>query len=198
MPRAGGRPRRLTSGAWSAWSPRIAPDGATVAFLADLADDADRRVLDGVHLVPIGGGEPRRLPEPSGHVSAIAYEPDGGLLCRARERFPHDDDELARLFRLGPDGTLDALEPERDDQLNGTAYSDLFDWAASDGRLTRAVTVDDDGRMPVLRDGVVLLDRSTTRWSRPWRRRPDGWSVWCRPAAPRPRCARSTMGRPGR
>ena len=29
------------------------------------------------------------------------------LLCRARERFPHDDDELARLYRLGPGGALD-------------------------------------------------------------------------------------------
>src|SRR5262249_30221980 len=44
VPRAGGRPRRLTSGPWSAWSPRVAPDGVSVAFLADLAEDADRRV----------------------------------------------------------------------------------------------------------------------------------------------------------
>jgi dipeptidyl aminopeptidase/acylaminoacyl peptidase len=160
VPRAGGRPRRLTSGAWSASSPRVAPDGATVAFLADLDDDADRRVREGIHLVPLDGGEPRRLPEPSGHVSAIAYEADGTLLCRARERFPHDDDDLPRLYRLAPDGPLERLEPGLDDQLAGTAYCDLFDWAAAEGRLTRAITVDDDGRMPVVRDGEVLLDRA--------------------------------------
>ena len=156
--RDGGRPRRLTSGAWSAWSPRVAPDGSAVAFLADLDDDADRRVRDGVHLVPIAGGEPRRLPEPAGHVTAIAYEADGALLCRARERFPHDDDDLPRLYRLAPDGRCEQLEPELDEQLSGTAYCDLFDWAASEGRLTRSTTVDQDGRMPVVRDGEVLLD----------------------------------------
>jgi dipeptidyl aminopeptidase/acylaminoacyl peptidase len=158
--RRGGRPRRLTSGPWSLCSPRVSPDGATVAFLADLDPDADRRVRAGVHVVPLAGGEPRRLPEPAGDVSMIAYEADGGLLCRARERFPHDDDELARLYRLDPAGTLERLEPDVDDQFAGTAYCDLFDWQAGDGRLTRVVTVDDDGRMPVRRDGEVLLDRS--------------------------------------
>jgi dipeptidyl aminopeptidase/acylaminoacyl peptidase len=158
--RSGGAPRRLTSGPWSASQPRVSPDGATVAFLADLDADADRRVRSGVHLVPLDGGEPRRLPEPAGHVGAIAYEPDGSLLCRARARFPHDDDEHARLYRVAPDGAVELLEPDLDDVLGGSTYSDLFDWQADDDRLTRATTVDDDGRTPLVRDGVVLLQSS--------------------------------------
>ena len=43
--------------------------------------------------------------------------------------------------------------------LGGSTYTDLFDWQADDERLTRATTVDDDGRMPLVRDGDVLLDR---------------------------------------
>ena len=158
--RAGGAPRRLTSGPWSAWQPRVSPDGTAVAFLADLDPDADRRVRAGVHLVGIDGGEPRRLAEPSGDVAAIAYEPDGGLLCRARERFPHDDDMFARLYRIATDGAVERLEPDLDDVLGGSTYTDLFDWQADEDRLTRATTVDDDGRMPLVRDGAVLLASS--------------------------------------
>lgn len=159
VPRGGGRPRRLTSGVWWASSPRVAPDGRTVAFLADLDPDADRRMREGIHLVPLAGGEPRRLDEPSGHVSALAYEADGGLLCLARERFPHDDDEHPRLYRVAPDGAVERLEPGLDDRLGGDAYTDLFDWQADGDRLARTITVDDDGRMAVVRDGEVLLGR---------------------------------------
>ena len=160
VPRAGGAPRRLTSGAWSATQPRVSPDGATVAFLADRDPDADRRVRSGIHLVPIDGGEPGRLADPAGHVAAIAYQPDGSLLCKARERFPSDDHEHARLYRLGAAGGAELLEPGLDDKLGGSTYTDLFDWQADGGRLTRATTVDDDGRTPLVCDGEVLLDRS--------------------------------------
>ena len=159
VPRAGGAPRRLTSGAWSATQPRVSPDGATVAFLADRDPDADRRVRSGIHLVPIDGGEPGRLADPAGHVAAIAYQPDGSLLCKARERFPSDDHEHARLYRVGAAGGAELLEPGLDDQLGGSTYTDLFDWQADGGRLTRATTVDDDGRTPLVCDGEVLLDR---------------------------------------
>lgn len=159
VPRTGGAPRRLTSGRWSASQPRVSPDGTQVAFLADLDDDADRRVRSGVHLVGVGGGGLRRLDQPAGHVDAISYQPDGSLLARARERFPADDHEHARLYRVGPAGA-ELLEPGIDDQLGGSTYSDLFDWQADSGRLTRATTVDDDGRTPLVRDGEVLLDRT--------------------------------------
>ena len=160
VPRAGGGLRRLTSGPWSAAQPRVSPDGTAVAFLADLDPDADRRVRSGIHLVPIDGGEPHRLAEPTGDVAAIAYEADGSLLARARERFPHDDHDLARLYRVATSGGVELLEPELEDQLGGSTYTDLFDWQADAGRLTRATTVDDDGRMPLVRDGEVLLDRA--------------------------------------
>ncbi len=158
VPRGGGAPRRLTAGPWSAAQPRVAPDGSTVAFLADLDPDADRRVRSGIHLVPVDGGEPRRLDEPTGHVAEVAYLPDGSLLAKARERFPYDDHEHARLYRVTAEGA-ELLEPGSDDQLGGSAYTDLFDWQADGDRLTRATTVDDDGRMPLVRDGEVLLDR---------------------------------------
>ena len=94
VPRAGGAPRRLTSGPWSAGQPR------------DRARRRHRRVpgrprprrrpsrrAPASTWCRIDGGEPRRLAEPAGHVAAIAYEADGGAAGRARERFPHDDDD---------------------------------------------------------------------------------------------------------
>ncbi len=150
-----GRSRRLTAGNWSASQPRVAPDGSRVAFVADLDPDADRRIRSSIHTVPLAGGTPTALAGPAGHVTAIAFEADGSLLATAHDRFPHADADPARLHRVSRDGACEPLTGG--DWVNGGAYSDLFDWQAAEARLCAAVTLDDDGRTIVVRNGEVLL-----------------------------------------
>ena len=57
VPFAGGRPRRLTHGAWADTRPRFSPDGRTIAFLSD----RDKEGISQVLLLPLDGGEPRAI-----------------------------------------------------------------------------------------------------------------------------------------
>src|SRR5204863_4175 len=57
VPFAGGRPRRLTHGAWSDGRPRFSPDGRSLAFLSN-RDDKDVTQL---HVLPLDGGDASRL-----------------------------------------------------------------------------------------------------------------------------------------
>src|SRR3982751_2214113 len=53
--RGGGTARRLTSFAGEASNPKLSPDGSRVAFSAQYAGNVD------VYVLPIEGGEPKRL-----------------------------------------------------------------------------------------------------------------------------------------
>ena len=80
--------RQLTLGAKHDTRPRFAPDGRTLAFLSDrrLAveedPDAPKDREDGVqvHLLPLAGGEARRLTDLPRGVDNLAWSPDGGRL----------------------------------------------------------------------------------------------------------------------
>jgi dipeptidyl aminopeptidase/acylaminoacyl peptidase len=82
VPWSGGRPKPLTSGRHLDHTPRIAPDGAAVAFLSDRETGADQ-----VWLVPVAGGEPRRLTSFRRGATALAWAPDGRSLAVCA----HDD-----------------------------------------------------------------------------------------------------------
>ena len=64
-------PRRLTRGPDDA-APRWSPDGASLAFLRS----ADRKPPQ-LWLLPLGGGEPRRLTDVTKGASAAVWAPDG-------------------------------------------------------------------------------------------------------------------------
>ncbi|MFI5257744.1 MAG: hypothetical protein ACHQRK_10845, partial [Gemmatimonadales bacterium] len=53
--RSGGAARRLTSSPGESSNPKLSPDGALVAFSAQYAGNVD------VYVVPVEGGEPKRL-----------------------------------------------------------------------------------------------------------------------------------------
>src|SRR5256714_12069363 len=68
--RAGGDSRRLTAGAGLESHPVLSPDGSQVAFAGDYDGNLD------VYVVPVEGGEPRRLtyhPDPD---LPVAWTPD--------------------------------------------------------------------------------------------------------------------------
>ena len=88
----GSRPaRQVTLGAKHDSRPRFSPDGATLAFLSDrrLAveeepklgkDPKDREDATQVHLLPLDGGEARRLTDLPRGVEGFEWSPDGRRL----------------------------------------------------------------------------------------------------------------------
>ena len=90
VPTDGSRPpRQLTLGARHDRHPRFSPDGRTLAFIADrrrLLDEEFHREppegkaneeRDQVHLLPLDGGEARRLTDLPRGVEAFEWAPDG-------------------------------------------------------------------------------------------------------------------------
>lgn len=67
---------QLTNGKDGESSPRWAPDGKTVAFLAKRGDDKATEI----YLMPLDGGEARRLTNHTTGVSNITWIPDGSAL----------------------------------------------------------------------------------------------------------------------
>ena len=91
VPTTGGEPRRLTLGIRKDHHPRFSPDGLTLAFLSDRrpiveeepdrpTEASDREDGTQVHLLPLDGGEARRLTDLPRGVAAFEWSPDGGSL----------------------------------------------------------------------------------------------------------------------
>jgi dipeptidyl aminopeptidase/acylaminoacyl peptidase len=109
-----GEARRLTIGARHDTQARFAPDGRSLAFLSDrrLAveeePDAPKDREDGVqvHLLPLAGGEARRLTDLPRGVDSLAWAPDGRRLvvssASLRATRAHDDRVRGRAARRGP------------------------------------------------------------------------------------------------
>ena len=88
----GPAPRRLTLGARQDHHPRFSPDGRTLAFLSDRrpfveeeptrpSDAKDREDIRQVYLLPLDGGEARRLTDLPRGVDGFAWSPDGRHLA---------------------------------------------------------------------------------------------------------------------
>jgi acylaminoacyl-peptidase len=91
VPTNGDQPRRLTLGIRSDQHPRFSPDGRTLAFLSDRRpvveeepdrpdDRDDREDATQVHLLPLDGGEARRLTDLPRSVTGFEWSPDGRSL----------------------------------------------------------------------------------------------------------------------
>lgn len=84
--------RRVTIGARHDHQPRFSPDGRTLAFISDRRvlveeeperpkDPRERLDCDQVHLLPLDGGEARRLTDLPRGVTEVAWSPDGTKLA---------------------------------------------------------------------------------------------------------------------
>jgi dipeptidyl aminopeptidase/acylaminoacyl peptidase len=91
IPLGGGEPRQLTLGARSDHHARFSPDGRTLGFLSDRRlqveeepeapkDPKDREDATQVHLLPLDGGEARRLTDLPRGITGFAWAPDGSQL----------------------------------------------------------------------------------------------------------------------
>ena len=92
VPIDGGDPRQLTLGSRHDSHPRFSPDGRTLAFLSDRrttveeepdrpSDPSEREDGTQIHLLPLDGGEARRLTDLPRGVDGFAWSPDGRSLA---------------------------------------------------------------------------------------------------------------------
>ena len=166
VPADGSRPaRQATIGAKHDRRPRFAPDGRTLAFLSDRRiaveedptapkDPKDREDTVQVHLLPMDGGEARRLTDLPRGVEAAEWSPDGRHLVVVSKSHGATRADDARRRGKGPE-RKPGSPPESDyryiDRLNymyngeGFIYDQVAHlWLvdAETGRATRLT----DGR----------------------------------------------------
>ena len=154
--REGARPRRLTRGGWGVSKPTWSPDGDEIAFLADMAPDADLHPRRIVHAVSWRGGPTRVLVDLPGGATAIAWSPDGHLVaCTGSDVREPLDDVLPGLFVALADGSRPpiALAPALDRPVGAWQDTDLNGWTSDarpgpawDGPARLVALVTDRGR----------------------------------------------------
>ncbi len=134
-------PRQLTLGAKRDRHARFSPDGRTLAFLSDrrtlVEEEPDRTAPNGqdredgtqVHLLPLDGGEARRLTDLPRGVEAFEWSPDGTRLVVTSASVGATFEEDVR--RRGTRATKTAGEPPPSDyridrldyMLNGKGFT---------------------------------------------------------------------------
>ena len=134
--RAGSPPRQLTSGDWGVTGIEWAPDGRSIAFVADLRPDADLLPKTSIWSIAVDAATaaPRELLRLGGPVSSPAFSPNGRWL--AAVGFVPDDplDDTSPEVVVGPaDGSAPPwpLAPELDRPIGKWVDSDLHGWTAA-------------------------------------------------------------------
>ena len=90
-------PRQLTAGARRDIDPRWSPDGSRLAFTSNRAGDTMQ-----LYVLPVGGGEPRRLTDLDEDVTQATWSPDGATIAfvsRVRDAAYDEQDDKRRSPR---------------------------------------------------------------------------------------------------
>ena len=115
LPIAGGVPRLITSHApsyWHGWS----PDGKTLAYCAERGGAYD------IYVIPVGGGEEKRLTTASGLDDGPDYSPDGKYIYFNSERTG-----LMQIWRMKSDGS-------EQEQVTKDDFNNWFAHPSPDGK----------------------------------------------------------------
>ncbi len=79
--RVGGRPRQLTEGEFDVEAAKWSPSGRSIAFTANMDEDADLSRVRDIFTISSKGGEPQKLTEGKHVITDLSWSPDGGLLA---------------------------------------------------------------------------------------------------------------------
>jgi dipeptidyl aminopeptidase/acylaminoacyl peptidase len=131
----GARPRQLTSGDWGAAGIAWAPDGRSIAFVADQRPEAD--VLPRTSIWTIAtdreGAVPKEVIALGSNVNAPAWSPDGRWLAAIGIVEADALDDVSPTLIVGPadgSGVARAVAPEIDRPFGAWIDTDLFGWSA--------------------------------------------------------------------
>jgi dipeptidyl aminopeptidase/acylaminoacyl peptidase len=83
-------PRRYSAAGVESSAPKFSPDGTLIAFLSKRPGDDNPAQI---HLLPVDGGEARRLTEHAAPVESFEWGPDGTSICFAARAEKDDEDE---------------------------------------------------------------------------------------------------------
>jgi len=112
----GGQAAPLTAGDETAQSgARWSPDGATIAFAAEVDDQF------GLYVVGAAGGEPRLVTRHRGEIAAMAWSPDGSWLAYSAPVDPADPEEAGPATAAEP---VVRVTRRADYKLDGRGYLD--------------------------------------------------------------------------
>jgi tricorn protease len=103
--RAGGTARRLTSFQGLTTNPKFSPDGRTIAFSAEYAGNTD------VYVVPVDGGEPKRLTWHPGADIVQGWTPDSARVVFASGRATWAPNAAPRFWTVSVDGGVEEPMP---------------------------------------------------------------------------------------
>jgi Tol biopolymer transport system component len=146
----GSRPRQMTFGSHHDTNPVFSPDGRHLLFVSDRDGDTDQ-----LYLIPVDGGEARRLTDFPMGVSAPVWSPDGRWIAATSAVYPEcgaDADCNRTILEARSDGPLSAF---MSDEL---LYRHWNEWR--EGRYPHILLVDSS-------TGKVERDLTPGRWDSP-------------------------------
>jgi dipeptidyl aminopeptidase/acylaminoacyl peptidase len=73
--------KQITNGDYDVGSVTLSPDGKTIAFTANMYDDADLSPYNSIYKIPTSGGKPHLIYDGKNHWSSIEWSPDGNKLA---------------------------------------------------------------------------------------------------------------------
>jgi dipeptidyl aminopeptidase/acylaminoacyl peptidase len=100
-----GEARRLTDGDWDDTQPAVSPDGRRVAFTSNRSADRDRNTVSDIWVVPLAGGDARRITTERGQFGNASWSPDSAAIaCLGTAEATGAGDRNPRVWRFGADG----------------------------------------------------------------------------------------------
>jgi tricorn protease len=103
--RAGGIARRLTSFQGTTENPKLSPDGKLVAFSAEYGGNVD------VYVMPVQGGEPKRLTWHTGADVVQGWTPDGTKIVFASNRETNGPNAAPKFYTVPVAGGVEQAMP---------------------------------------------------------------------------------------
>jgi dipeptidyl aminopeptidase/acylaminoacyl peptidase len=152
--RAGARPRQLTRGDFGVGGIDWAPDGRSLAYVADPRPDADLRPRTSIWRVPVDDGDPVEVLALGGAVHSPAHSPDGRWLAAVGVVGADAIDDVSPTLVVGAaDGSspAQALAPDLDRPIGAWHDSDLNGWMNSG--QSRPVWADEATLVALVSDG---------------------------------------------
>jgi dipeptidyl aminopeptidase/acylaminoacyl peptidase len=77
----GKKPRQLTKGEYDVEAAAWSPDGRSIAFIANMEENADTSRVRDVFVIPSKGGEPKKITEGKHSISDLSFSPNGEQLA---------------------------------------------------------------------------------------------------------------------
>jgi dipeptidyl aminopeptidase/acylaminoacyl peptidase len=120
----------------------ISPDGQEIAYTSNLEKDEATSTNNDVFLIPITGGQPKKISDSPGSDSNPAYSPDGRYIAyRMQERNGYESDLFHLVVYDRKNGTRKNLTAKFDD------WVESFTWSPDSKKLY--FTADKQGGAPI-------------------------------------------------